>query len=187
MNKKEQKYILDKLSVVIGKKLNQVSRAGTMIQLGLGELKKSKKAYKTETGEFAIREDMVSRYAIHIDCVFRITCGNTILISRSDIFKPNSELINSHDFDEDKFEWDINGVNRFDEMIRLHFEENPLDFYVNKIVINQYGDLKINLSNNFCIEIFVDVTDAEECWRYFESGNIDDTHLVITGVGFNEE
>ncbi|MGN0182498.1 MAG: hypothetical protein ACI4DP_08845, partial [Candidatus Ornithomonoglobus sp.] len=81
MNKKEQNEIVNRLADIRGKKLNQVSRAGTMINLGFGDFIKSKTAYKTETGRYEIKESLMPKYAIHIDCDFRIACGDTILSS----------------------------------------------------------------------------------------------------------
>ena len=184
MNKAEQRIVLNKISALTQQKLNQVSRAGTMINLGFGEFIKSKTAYKTENGEYKIKEILTTKYALHIDCGFRVTCGDKILLSKCDIFQPSSDQ--RSDFDEDNFEWDISGANRFDEFARMHFTENELDFYVQKITINKFGDLNIKMSNDFCIDIFVDASENDECWRFFKPGNTTDTHLVITGDGFYE-
>lgn len=187
MNKKEQNEVVNRLADIRGKKLNQVSRAGTMINLGFGDFVKSNTAYKTETGRYEIKEALMPKYAIHIDCDFRIACGDTILSSKSDIFQPNADMRNNVDFDEDNFEWDVNGANKFDEFIRMHFSENELEFYVDNIKVNKFGDLKITLSNDFCIDVFIDTSDTEECWRYFETGNMSSKHVVIRGTGFDEE
>ena len=175
MNKNEQDIILSRLLILTGQKLNQVSRAGTMINLGFGEFVKSKVAYKTEEGKYETREVLTPKYALHIDCSFRVTCGDKIMLSKYDIFQPSSE--HKYDADEENFEWDINGANRFDESAKIHFSESKLKFYVKKISINKFGDLKITLSNDFYIELFIDASENEECWRFFEPGNITNTHF----------
>ena len=39
----------------------------------------------------------------------------------------------------------------------------------NKIVtlcsMNDYGDLKIDIGDNYILEIFIDTSEEEECWR----------------------
>lgn len=187
MNKKEQDIILNKLSVLAEQKLNQVSRAGTMIDLGFGKMIKKKVAHITQDGKYEIKETLTSRYALQIDCSFRITCGSAILLSKCDIFQPSSELLNTYSFDEENFEWDNSGANRFDENAKNHFTENKLKFTVKKITTNKFGDLKIALSNDLFIEIFVDTSENEECWRFFEAGDIESQHLVVNGKGLNEE
>lgn len=80
MNEKEQKLVLDRLSVLKGQRLAQVSRAGSMIDLGFGELIKSKSACKAAGGGFEIKEILRSRYALQISCGFRFTCGDKIFL-----------------------------------------------------------------------------------------------------------
>lgn len=187
MNKKEHTILLNKISVLNGQKLSYVSRAGTMINLGFGELVKNKVAYKTEEGKFATKEVLTSRYALHLDCTFRVTCGNEILLSKCDIFNPNSTLMKAPDFIEEEFDWDIIGNNNFDEKAKKHFIDTDLNFVIKKVTISKFGDLKILLSNDFCLEAFIDSSENEECWRFFEVGNTDNAHLVITSNGFYEE
>lgn len=187
MNKKENIAICNKISVLNNQKLSHISRAGSMINLGFGEFVKNKIAYKTEDGTFATKEVLAPKYAIHIDCAFRITCGNEILLSKCDIFNPNSALIKDSNFVEEEFNWDVIGNNSFDEKSKTHFVDTDLDFVIKKVTINRLGDLTILLSNDFCLEVFIDSSENEECWRFFEVGNADDAHLVVTGRGFYDE
>lgn len=175
------------LSVLNDQKLKSISRVGTMVSLGFGDLVKNKVVQKTEEGNFITKEVFVPQYALHIDCSFRIKCGNSIMMSQRDMFCPNSEMIKSANFNEDEFEWDIIGNNSFDEKAQKHFVDTGLDFTIKKININSCGDLKILLSNDFSIEVFVDSSEKEECWRFFEVGNADGTHLVVSGDVLYEE
>lgn len=187
IKKKQEAAIVNKLSVLNDQKLKSISRAGTMVSLGFGNLVKNKVVQKTEEGKFITKEVFVPQYALHIDCSFRINCGNSIMMSQRDMFCPNSEMIKSANFNDDEFEWDVVGNNSFDEKAQKHFIDTSLDFIVTKININSCGDLKILLTNDFSIEIFVDSSENEECWRFFEVGNADCTHLVVSGDGLYEE
>lgn len=187
MNKKEHIMLSEKLSVLIGKKLNCVSRAGTMINLGFGEMIQNKAAYKKEDGSFGVKECLTPRYAMHIDCAFRITCGKEIFIAKNDIFMPNSLIATAADFDEETFEWDKHGNNGFDEKSEKHFTNTSLEFVVKRISANKFGDLEILFTNDIRIEVFVDTSEAEESWRFFEAGNNESAHIIVTGNGVFEE
>ncbi len=99
------------------------------------------------------------------------------------MFRPNSQ-IQKENFDEDNFQWDAEGNNKFDEQKNSF---NDMDLLVQDIIINEIGDLKIVLSNDFCIEVFIDTNEDEECWRFFEVGNNEKPHFVITGCEYYEE
>lgn len=185
MNKKEKTAIIAKLSVLNDKMLRSVSRAGTMVSFGFGDLVESTVAQKTDDGKIITKKANVPQYALHIDCSFRINCGDKIMMSQRDIFCPSSEIM--AEYDEDEFEWDIVGNNRFDEESQNHFVDTTMDFFVKKITISDVGDLTISLTNDFSIDIFVDSSENEECWRFFEAGNTNNSHLVVTGDGFYEE
>ena len=104
MNKKEKTAIIAKLSVLNDKMLRSVSRAGTMVSFGFGDLVESTVAQKTDDGKIITKKANVPQYALHIDCSFRINCGDKIMMSQRDIFCPSSEIM--AEYDEDEFEWD---------------------------------------------------------------------------------
>ena len=64
--------------------------------------------------------------------------------------------------------------------------ENQL-LSVKEIHVNIFGDLKVILSNNYCIETFTDTSEEEECWRFFEMGNTEAPHIVVKGSSIFEE
>ncbi|MBE6913031.1 MAG: hypothetical protein E7473_10955 [Ruminococcaceae bacterium] len=90
------------------------------------------------------------------------------------------------DFDEETFEWDEPGNNSFDEKSETHFLNTNLEFVVKRISAKGFGDLEISLTNDICIEIFVD-TSEEESWRFFEVGKSEEGHIVVTGKGVFEK
>lgn len=48
----------------------------------------------------------------------------------------------------DTFEWDVQGNNRYDENVKLFIEEYSHNLKVNEVLINQWGDLSIQLREN---------------------------------------
>lgn len=53
--------------------------------------------------------------------------------------------------------------------------------YLNQIV-NEINDLKIILSNDDVLETFIDITNGDECWRFFEVDTMTrKKHLVVYG------
>jgi len=187
MKKEEKNKLINTISIINTQKLNQISRAGYMLTLGFGELIKNNAAYKNEDGTFEIKKIYTPKYALHIDCPFRITCGDNILITKNDIFIANSELRKKTDFNEDNFDFDNVGDSSFDEKINKYFADSSIEFFVHKIEVNKFGDLKIFLTDNFCIEAIIDSSENEECWRFFEAGNANKPHTVVFGNGFFEE
>ncbi len=183
MNKREINKIIMAISNLKGERFRQISRGGSMAGLGFGENVKAKVAYKTKSGKLDLREIVASKYAVHIGGFFRITHQGKIVLSKDDMFRPNSQM-QKDDFDEDNFEWDVEGNNKFDEQKKFFCD---IDLLVQDIIISEIGDLKIVLSNDFCIEVFIDTNEDEECWRFFEVGNIEKPHIVITGCGYCEE
>ena len=179
MNKQEFNKTIMEISNLKGEKFWQISRGGSMAGLGFGE----KIDYKAKIGKSDLGENVVSKYAIHISGFFRITHQGKIVLSKDDMFRPNSQILKD-DFDEENFEWDVEGNNKFDEQ-KAVFYDNEL--MVKDIIMNEIGDLKIVLSNDFCIEVFIDTSEDEECWRFFEIGNSEKPHIVITGCGYYEQ
>ena len=48
--------------------------------------------------------------------------------------------------------------------------------------MNSVGDLKIDFSNGYVLEIFIDTSEEEECWRILKMES-DEKHYVVYGKG----
>ena len=48
--------------------------------------------------------------------------------------------------------------------------------------MNDYGDLKIDIGDNYILEIFIDTSEEEECWRILKMES-DEKHYVVYGKG----
>ena len=185
MNKTEIEKIMKNLIKLKGQPFNELSRASTMLCLGFGEKIKGEALYKTADGTFEIKEMQRSKYALHIECMFRICFDDKVLLTREAMFKPSIKM-QDEEFDE-SFDWDTFGNNKLDEELSEFFDFSKKALTVKDIQINKFGDLIITLSNNYNVEIFVDTEEDEECWRFFETGKTEETHIVMTGCGYCEQ
>ena len=178
--------VIKRLTQLKEQPFNEIIRIGSMLSLGFGDKIKSKAAYKTNDGAFEIKETQNSKYALHIDGLFRISLNDKILLTRDDMFKP-SIAIQDGKFDEETFEWDVKGNNKLDAEIMNIFDFAKQTLIVKDMQVNKFGDLSITLSNGCNIDVFIDTNEDEECWRFFEVGNSEKPHIIITGYGYCEE
>lgn len=123
-------------------------------------------------------------YALHLQTAFRVVDEEGILFAGTDIFQPSEELKSNEKFDFETFEWDVQGNNRYDVNVKSFLERYGHDLVVEDILLNEYGDLTVQLNSRIKIEIFVNMSE-DECWRFFKRHS--DNHLVITGKGIEEE
>jgi hypothetical protein len=113
------------LGKIKGLKLQYAGRSSNIFWLGFGELVQIIKRGKTEE---------TAEYALHLQCSWRITLENKIVVASRDFYFPNSEW---DDLNED-FDWDIQGTNRFDERIKSFLNDNEL-LMVERIAADDVG------------------------------------------------
>ena len=186
MKKQDLDFIQEKLNILLGQPLRSICRGGGSIFIGFGEPVEKDSAYFTEDGKATVRKTMSDKYALHIECGSRFICGDEIIFAKRDMFLPSTSIENQPAFDWDTFEWDARGNNLFDEKANHYLGDKSFDFIVKRIIPNQWGDLKICFENDFVLEIFSDVSENEECWRFFAVNSTDD-HLVVTAQGIEKE
>jgi hypothetical protein len=165
-----KREIEQQLSKLIGTKLQCVGRASNLLWLGLGDVIQISRRGKVEEG---------TEYAIHVQCTWRITLDNKIIVASRDFYSPNS----TWNYNEE-FEWDVQGNNRFDERVAsLLVSEKQL--IVEQVESDMLGGLRLFLSNDYLLEVFPDSSEDDEYsehWRFF-SRKEKSAHLVVSGVG----
>lgn len=184
MNRKHLNTVSEALSKLNGEKLQTVMRAGSMGDFGFGNYVEKEVRRFDEEKNLVTKKISVPKFALHIDCHFRLSCGNEIILSRGDIFQPSLTLLQDTDFNYDTFNWDVYGNNRYDEISKQFFGDGASDFTINKVTISVLGDVRLHFENNFLLEISPDISGSEECWRFFEIGT--DEHIVVSGQGLEE-
>lgn len=155
-----------------GLKLRDAGRAAAMIWLCFGEMISITRRGKTEE---------VPEFALHIQCAWRLSTESKIVVASQDLFVPSSDWTEE---DED-FEWDVHGNNRFDERIRDFLNDADEDLFITEVEVDAFGGLKIFLSDRFVLEVFPDSSDESEYsefWRLFNRRQ-NSPHLVVSGNG----
>lgn len=185
MNKKDVKIVTEALSKLNGLKLQTVMRAGSMGDFGFGDYVEKEVRRFDDEKKIVTKIVSVPKYSFHIDCHFRLSCGDEIVLSRGDIFQPANTLLQNLDFEYNAFNWDVNGNNRFDEIAKEYFSGDPSSFTIKKVKISRLGDVKLYFENSFILEVSPDISGKEECWRFFESGS--DEHIIVNGQGLGED
>ena len=144
------------VNILIDQPLRSIGRAANMLLIGFGE--------NISRVDYQGNNEEVSRIALHVQCPWRMVDkeNKLILFARSDIYEPNSTVEWTEDFN-----WDIQGINMFDEKAKIWIESNP-GLYVKDLRINIFRDLRVFLSNDTVLDVYVDSSTEKECWRLFE-------------------
>ena len=155
------------LEILVNQPLNSVERVANMACFGFGRCIQNGNENLAETNLFSL----------HVQCAWRIEDkkNKEILFAYSDIYSPNSSTAWTKSFN-----WDTQGVNLFDEKAKEWIRSNQ-GIVVNEFRLSMYGDLLL-LSNGNVLDVFVDASTKEECWRLFEVGSKKE-HFVVNGQG----
>ena len=132
------------------------------------------------TDDWRGRPHLTSRYALHIQCPWRIVSGDGVVVGYTDIAAPRSGLP-----DDDSFDRDVVGSTRRDELLKRFFGARAAaPRRVTDCKVGAAGWLSISLDDGSALEVVPDTTaEADlESWRLFEMGS-DADHLVVRGSG----
>jgi hypothetical protein len=168
--------IKSKVDKLVGLSLRYAGRASNLFWLGFGE-----KILVTRRG----KNEELAEYALHIQCSWRIVKGNKILVASRDFYSPRTGL----EDENEEFEWDIQGNNRFDERIESFIVGINEHTIVERVDSDEVGGLKIFLSQGYLLEVFPDTSEDDEYsefWRLFNRKE-DSPHFVVTGNGIENE
>ncbi|MEY2196806.1 hypothetical protein AB7942_29450 [Neobacillus sp. BF23-41] len=169
-----KEVIISELGKLVGLKLQYAGRASNLFWLGFGEIVEIIRRGRTEE---------TAEYALHIQCSWRISLGNKIVVASRDYYSPSSEW----DGDIKDFDWDIKGNNRFDERIKTFIKDNG-QIKVLQIDSDEVGGLNVFLSGGYKLEVFPDSSDDDEQsehWRFFNRKE-NSPHFIVTGNGIEK-
>jgi len=164
------------LESLVGSKLNNIGRASNLFWLELGERLSVIRRGRTIE---------LSEYALNIQCSWRITKENTIVVASGDLYSPNSDW----NLDKEDFDWDVQGNNKFDEKIEYLMRSIKEPLTVEKIDLDEIGGLTIFLSKGFRLNVFPDISgddEYSEFWRFYTRGK-DSFHFVVTDNGIEKD
>lgn len=158
-------------AALIGKALWTCRRAASMANFQFGERKKTLDHYG--------RPSEVGEYALHVDCAWRITLADRVVVGNRDLYYP-ADYGNEGPVPAD-FDWGRDPTRR-DKLLGLLFENGTRQFIVQRIEAGAAGSLHIDLSEGYSLEVFPDDSLGDEYWRLFAPEE-DKPHFVVRGVG----
>jgi len=167
MKQFEKDFILEKMYVLIGKKLVSITRLAA-------------------TGNICFISSSEKKYFLRPQNGFRIRTNNEILIANLDMFEPTKSMEENPSFNWETYNWDVIGFNQYDEWTSEYNKNKENQVVVEDISISDFGDLTIKCSNDVIIELFINSANGDECWRFFEDDS-EENHLVVTGQGIEKE
>ena len=157
------------ISVLVGQPLWALGRAVDLAWFEFGQ-HRTVTGWKNETKE-------VGDYALHVQCAWRITLGDKVLVGRGDIFRPPEESDEPIPAD---FDWEK--ANRFDKIVKEFFENESRQSTVLSVAAGDAGSFTITLQDGYTIQAFPQDSESGEHWRLF-SPCTTKPHFVVTGKG----
>jgi hypothetical protein len=140
-----------------------------MLGVDFGDDVEYKEIVGANRGEISI----VSRFAIHIHSSWRLLKNGSICLGQSDFF--NRIVGEFKRYEDDKSMQNFT-FPRVSKKLNKLFKNKVIK--VIKIEANKFGDLKIYMENDYCLEVFVDATGCNESWRFFRSDD-DSEHFIV--------
>jgi hypothetical protein len=161
-----KRIIEEKLSILIRQPLIDIGRASNLLWLSFGE--------RISTLDRKGNEIQKGKYALNVQCAWRLTQNNQIIVASKDFYIPKTGL------EYNLFDWEEYGNNRFDERIGSF---KPMITTTNLSVINisvdNIGGFKIDLDLGIKFEIFPDDSLEDEFWRLIINGDKSEHFVFI--------
>jgi len=172
-----RKQIEDALAPLIGLPLWDSGRAADLAWFALGERRTVK--------DFRGNPKEVGEYALHVQCAWRITQDDKVLVGRSDLYYPAGYSPEQDEIPDD-FNWDVQGANRQDELIRDLFQGGGNQFRVLGVEVGPAASFNIALERNLSLQVFPQDSSSHEYWRLFRPYR-DEPHFVVSSRGIESE
>jgi hypothetical protein len=148
------------LSVLVGQPFWRTSRASSLQCFHFGE----RTTRIDRNGELV----EVGRYALHVECAWRLRLDATILVASRDRY----DVIDGGD------SWDRIGANLLDHrMAEVIAQRCPVA--VTRVSTTSLGDVTIEMDAGLALEIWIDDSSSDELWRLLSPGK-SEPHVVFT-------
>lgn len=163
-------------AVLIGLPLWDAGRAADLAWFIFGERRmvRDHKGEEREMGEFSL----------HVQCAWRMVQGEKTVVGHRDLYFPagwdDSQIYPQN------FNWDVQGANRLDELLKLMFHNETNSFTVQSVQAGLAGALQIFFDKEMVLEIFPNDSFAGEHWRLFRPYR-GEPHFVVSGKGISQE
>ncbi|MBQ8201023.1 MAG: hypothetical protein IJZ74_04570 [Clostridia bacterium] len=166
MNITELTLVQTRLNMLIKQPLTVAARQADMLCLSFGE----------------------QGTTLRIQCYYRMMEQGGVILARNDVYQPAESMWQmweqmgyEHDYIPEDFRSDEPGANRLDECLdRLNADLSGMT--VQTVMLNHLGDMTLCFACGATLNVLLDTSGGEECWRLMdESGETDD--LVVYGDG----
>lgn len=166
-----KKEIIKILEQLIGFEFTRTTRAGAMECFKFGILyRKDRKGVERQVGQFDI----------HLQCPWRITKNDAILVGSDDLVEQADE---NAEFDEN-FDWDVQGENLSD--IKLDAFLKSGRHIVESVTADNLGGFELMFNNDVRISIFPTLSSKSEYaefWRLIDNRSVESIHFVVSSTG----
>jgi hypothetical protein len=125
----------------------------------------------------------VGEFDIHLQCPWRITKDDTILVGSDDLTEQPDETAK---YDEN-FDWDVQGGNLRD--IKLEKFLNSDKYVVESVVVDNFGGFELFFNNNTRLTVFPTLScksEYSEYWRLLDHRDENKNHFVVGSLGIDE-
>ena len=147
------------LKQLLGLSISDIKFAEAMPMLAFGEL-------KTVTFGKRGRTKQVGAYALHIECPWRLTREQSILVGSDDFFVQLAEGTHR---------------NLLGLRVRAFLELGESERTVINTETEPLGGFKLFLGSNMVFEVLPMISSNESLWRLFEPGNDDNPFVAVKG------
>ncbi|GHV43885.1 hypothetical protein FACS1894180_4310 [Bacteroidia bacterium] len=168
-----KKEIAKVLKQLIGYKLTRSTRMGATECLKFGILYSiDHKGIEWQIGEFAI----------HLQCPWRITKNDTLIVGSDDVSEQPDE---NAEYDEN-FNWDIQGGNLRDVKLQSFIKLGKC--MVQSITTDDFGGFELTFIDNIKLTVFPALSSKNfgEHWRLLDNRNGTKCHYVIDTCGVTQ-
>jgi hypothetical protein len=157
------------LTVLVGKPLWSSGRAVDLEWFEFGARKPATDSHgkPTEVGE----------YALHVQCAWRITHDEQVVVGSRDLFYPPQET----EDDVPDFDWE-QSPNRRDARVAELFKNETRQFVVQRVEVGDAGAFTLVLNDGYALDVFPHDSLSTEHWRLFQP-RVAGPHFVVTGKG----
>jgi hypothetical protein len=158
------KYLAD----LVGLQLTRKTRAANMqcFQFGVLTVINDKKS--------------IGEFGLHIQCPWRITNKNEIIVGNNDLYEPGDEKIR----DDENFNWMESNSNLRD----IKLNKLLLDFklIIQSSIVDNFGGLNIQFDNEIKLTVFPDSSGkiSNEYWRLIDNRNKTTKHFISSSTGY---
>lgn len=162
----KKENIKQQLNLLIGYELTHTTRMGATECLKFGTL------YKTD---FKGIERLIGNFALHLQCAWRFTKNDVILVGDLDLYEQPNEMA---DFDMN-FDWDIQQGNLRDVKLKSLLQSEKL--IVKSVENDSFGGFEINFNEDFKLTAFPTLSSKSqysEHWRLLDNRKEDNEHFI---------